>query len=148
VPLLVIWLAHAIWAALPASTHGLLYLVGDSRHADQRGPKHPVAQQGRQSQHYPWFFGMRFVRLRAAWDGYRVLVGFRIILPKHHTAYRNENVVFREMVGEFVPKGWAKLVMVGGVHLLKALGDRAGELGAQVGTGSGRAPSQWGQGPQ
>jgi len=89
---------------------------------------------------------MRFVRLRAAWDGYRVLVGFRVILPKHCAAYRNENVVFREMVGEFVPKGWAKLVMVGGVHLLKALGDRASELGSQVGTGCG--PSQWGPGPQ
>ena len=56
VPLLVSWLAHAILVALPAPTHGILYLVGDSRHADQRGSKNPVAQQGRQSQHHPWFF--------------------------------------------------------------------------------------------
>jgi hypothetical protein len=41
-------------------------------------------------------------------------VGFRLILPKHHAGYRSENALFREMVGEFVPPSWAKLVIVGG----------------------------------
>jgi hypothetical protein len=41
-------------------------------------------------------------------------VGFRIILPKRHAAYRSENVLFREMVEAFVPPPWAKLVIVGG----------------------------------
>ena len=50
----------------------------------------------------------------AAWDGYRVPVGFRIILPKRHTAYRSENALFRDMVGELAPPGWAKLAIVGG----------------------------------
>ena len=39
----------------------------------------------------------------AAWDGYRVPVGFRLILPTRHTAYRSENALFRDMVEEFVP---------------------------------------------
>jgi hypothetical protein len=43
----------------------------------------------------------------AGWDGYRVPVGFRLILPKRHPAYRTENALFSEMVGEFAPPCWA-----------------------------------------
>ncbi len=114
VPLLVSWLAQDLMAILPAPANGILYLFGDGSHADKRGTKHPVAQKGRISQHHPWFFGLRFVLLMAAWDGYRLPVGFRLILPKRHAGYRSENVLFREMVGEFVPPSWAKLVIVGG----------------------------------
>ena len=39
-------------------------------------------RQGRISQHHPWFFGLRFVLLMAAWDGYRVPVGFRLIVAQ------------------------------------------------------------------
>src|SRR5207247_8910887 len=35
-------------------------------------------------------------------------------LPKREAGYRSENALFREMVGEFVPPSWAKLVIVGG----------------------------------
>jgi hypothetical protein len=73
-----------------------------------------MAQKGRTSQHHPWFFGLRFVLLMAAWDGYRVPVSFRLILPKCHAAYRSENALFRAMVAAFVPPSWAKLVVVGG----------------------------------
>jgi Transposase DDE domain len=99
---------------LPPPANGILYLFGDGSHADKRGPKNPVAQTGRISQHHPWFFGLRFVLLMAAWDSYRVPVGFRLILPKRHAGYRSENALFREMVGAFVPPSWAKLVIVGG----------------------------------
>jgi hypothetical protein len=114
VHLLVSWLAQDLLMTLPAPTNGILHLFGDGSHADKRGTKNPVVQKGRISQHHPWFFGLRFVLLMAAWDGYRVPVGFRIILPKRHAAYRSENVWFREMVGEFVPPSWAKLIIVGG----------------------------------
>ena len=40
--------------------------------------------------------------------------GFRIILPKRHAGYHNENALFREMVREFKPPSWAKLVIVEG----------------------------------
>ena len=114
VPLLVSWLAQDLLATLPAPANGILYLFGAGSHADTRGTKNPVVQQGRISKHNPWFFGLRFVLLMAAWDGYRVPVGFRLILPKRHTAYRSENALFREMVEAFVPPSWAKLVIVGG----------------------------------
>jgi hypothetical protein len=114
VHLLVSWLAQDLVATLPAPANGILYLFGDGSHADQRGPKNPMAQQGRISQHHPWFFGLRFVLLMAAWDGYRLPVGFRLIVPKRHTGYRSENALLREMVSAFVPPKWAKLIIVGG----------------------------------
>ena len=114
VHLLVSWLAQDLMATLPPPSNGVLYLFGDGSHADKRGTKNPVVQKGRISTHHPWFFGLRFVLLMAAWDGYRVPVGFRLILPKRHAHYRSENVLLREMVGEFVPPSWAKLVIVGG----------------------------------
>jgi hypothetical protein len=114
VHLLVSWLAQDLVATLPAPANGILYLFGDGSHADKRGTKNPVAQKGRISQHHPWFFGLRFVLLMAAWDGYRLPVGFRLILPKRHAGYRSENALLRDMVEEFVPPRWAKLVIVGG----------------------------------
>src|SRR5262249_19213063 len=59
VPLLVRWLAQDLVATLPAPAHGILYLFGDGRHADKRGPQNPVAQKGRISQQHPWGFGRR-----------------------------------------------------------------------------------------
>ena len=114
VHLLVSWLAQDLVAILPAPANGILYLFGDGSHADKRGTKNPMAQKGRISQQHPWFFGLRFVLLMAAWDGYRIPVGFRLIVPKRHADYRSENALFREMVGAFVPPRWAKLVIVGG----------------------------------
>jgi Transposase DDE domain len=114
VHLLVSWLAQDLVATLPPPPNGILHLFGDGSHADKRGTKNPVGQKGRISQHHPWFFGIRFVVLMAAWDGYRIPVSFRLILPKGHAEYRSENALFREMVGEFVPPRWAKLVIVGG----------------------------------
>ena len=114
VHLIVHWLAQDLLVTLPPSTNGILYLFGDGSHADKRGTKNPVAQKGRISQQQPWFFGLRFVLLLAAWDGYRVPVSFRLILPKRHAHYRSENTLFREMVDEFIPPSWAKLVIVGG----------------------------------
>jgi hypothetical protein len=99
---------------LPPPANGVLYLFGDGSHADKRGTKNPLVQKGRISKHHPWFVGLRFVLLMAAWDGYRVPVGFRLIVPKRHDHYRSANVLFRELVSEFVPPRWAKLVIVGG----------------------------------
>jgi hypothetical protein len=114
VQLLVSWLAQDLLATLPPPPNGILYLFGDGSHADKRGTKNPVVQKGRISQHHPWFLGLRFVLLLAAWDGYRIPVGVRLLLPKRHAGYRSENALCREMVGEFVPPSWATLVIVGG----------------------------------
>src|SRR5213592_3754969 len=109
VHLLVSWFAQDLLVTLPPPANGILYLFGDGSHADKRGTQNPMVQKGRISQHHPWFFGLRFVLLMAAWDGYRMPVRFRLILPKRHADYRSENTLFREMVGAFVPPSWAKL---------------------------------------
>ena len=108
------WWAPARLTTVPAPAHGLLSLWGDGRHADQRGPKHPRGQQGRLSQHHPWFLGLRFVLRLAAWDGERSPVGCRRLRPKRHADDRSENAVLRARVGAFVPRRWAKGVIVGG----------------------------------
>jgi Transposase DDE domain len=114
VHLLVSWMAQDLIATLPPPSNRIIYLIGDGSQADKRGAKNPVAQKGRKSKYHPWFFGLRFVLLTAAWDGYRISVGFRIILPKRHPGYQNENALFREMVSEFLPPSWATLVIVSG----------------------------------
>ena len=114
VHLLVSWLAQDLVATLPAPANGILSLFGDGSHADKRGTKNPVAQQGRISQHHPWFFGLRFVLLMAAWDGYRLPVGFRLMRPKRYAGSRSAKALCRALVGAFVPPSWAKLVIVSG----------------------------------
>src|SRR4029453_12426685 len=114
VPLLVSGLAQDLVAPWPAPANGLLSLCGDGSHADTRGTKHPLVQQGRLSQPQPWCLGLRFVLRVAAWDGSRIPGGFRLILPKRHADYRSAHALFRARVGAFVPPRWAKLVMVGG----------------------------------
>jgi hypothetical protein len=114
VPLILSGLAHDLLVTLPAPANGIVSLFGDGSHADPRGTKTPGAQKGRTSKHPPGFFGRRFVVWMAAWDGDRIPLGGRLILPKRHAHYRSENVLFREMVGEGVPPSWATLVIVGG----------------------------------
>jgi hypothetical protein len=114
VPLLVSWLAQELVAPWPAPANGILDLLGDGRHADNRGTTKPVAPKGRLSQQHPGFCGRRCVLLLAAWDGSRLPVGFRRMLPTRHAGDRREHAVLRELVGAFGPPRWATLVSVGG----------------------------------
>jgi hypothetical protein len=114
VHLMVSWLAQELVATVPAPRNGWLDLCGDGRHADNRGPKNPGAQKGRISKPDPWFCGLRLVLLMAAWDGDRVPVGFRRILPKRHVGYRSDHGLLRAMGSECVPPSWATLGIVGG----------------------------------
>ena len=61
------WFADQALQAFPPPEDGLLSLVVDSPLKGQRGPKHPVAQQTRLSQHHPYGFGFRIVLLMAQW---------------------------------------------------------------------------------
>jgi len=112
--LLLSWWAQEALAGFPPPEEGVLYVWGDSSEAPKRGKKNPVAQKGRKSKHHPWFFGIRFVVLMAQWDVYRIPVDFRLIRPKTHPDYHNENTLFRQMVRAFTPPAWAQLVIVGG----------------------------------
>ena len=80
VHLLVAWWGQEVFTTLPPPRRGILSLVGDGRHTDKRGPKNLLAQKGLSGEHHPWFVGMRFARLSATWDGYRLPVALRLIL--------------------------------------------------------------------
>ena len=114
VHLLVAWGVEGALQTLPPPKDGTLYLVGDGSVKPKRGTQNPVAPKGRKSAHQPWFFGIRFVLLSATWDVYRLPVAFRLIRVKTHPAYQTENTLFREMVRQVVPPGWAQRVIVEG----------------------------------
>jgi hypothetical protein len=106
------WFAEATIRALPEPEDKVVYVVGDGSKKDKRGKKNPVAQKGRTSQHKAYFFGIKFVLLMVSWDVYRIPVDFCIVLPKGHPDYKTENELFREMLRNFKPPGWARLVVV------------------------------------
>ena len=108
------WFAQETIKTLPVPEDGVVYVFGDGSQKDKRGKKNPVAQKGRKSKWHPWFFGIRFVIMMVGWNVYRIPVSFRMILPKTHPDYQTENALFREMVKQFAPPAWAKLVIVGG----------------------------------
>jgi Transposase DDE domain len=114
VHLLIDWWFEETMATLPPPEDGILYLVGDGSDKPKRGKKNPLTQKGRKSQHKPWFFGIRFALLIVNWDTYRLPAAFRLIRPKSHPEYQKENELFREMVKQFNPPSWAKVVVVEG----------------------------------
>jgi Transposase DDE domain len=114
VHLLIEWWFQEAMETLPAPEDGILYLVGDGSDKPKRGKKNPMAQKGRKSQHKPWFFGIRFALLIVNWETYRLPAAFRLIRPKTHLGYRKENELVREMVTQFNPPSWAKVVVVEG----------------------------------
>jgi hypothetical protein len=111
---LVEWWVQEALNTLPPPKDGTMYLVGDGREKPQRGTQHPLAQQGRTSEHHPWVFGIRFALLSVNGDGSRCPGALRLIRPKTHPAYRTEQALFREMVSRLVPPAWATRVMVTG----------------------------------
>jgi hypothetical protein len=114
VHLLIEWWFQEAMQTLPAPADGIVYLVGDGSDKSKRGKKNPLAQKGRKSPHKPWFFGIRFALLIVNWETYRLPAAFRLIRPKSHPEYQKENELFREMVTQFTPPSWAKVVVVEG----------------------------------
>ncbi len=112
--LLVAWWVEEAMRTLPPPKDGTLYLAGDGSVKPKRGTQNPLAQKGRNSEHQPWFFGIRFALLIATWDVYRLPVAFRLIRRKTDPTYQTENALFREMVQRFVPPPWATRVVVTG----------------------------------
>jgi len=110
-------ITHFAWEAMnsfPPPKDGVVFMVGDSSHKNKRSQKNPAVQKGKQSKDSPWFFGIRFVLLAVCWDGYRIPVAVRIILPKNDPDYKKENALFREMVQQTVLPEWVRTVIVTG----------------------------------
>jgi hypothetical protein len=97
---------------LPPPEDGILSLVGDSTLKGTCGPKHPVAQRTRLSQHHPDVFGFRIVRLMAPWHVYRIPVDFTVIRRQDDPDDQTENALFRQMLHACRRPVWCQEVVV------------------------------------
>jgi Transposase DDE domain len=102
-------LATATLRALPPPADGGLYLIGDSTLKEKRGRKHPLGHTTRHSEHAPYTFGFEVVLLIASWDHVRVPVALALIDP---TCRGHQNILFRQMLKDFVPPSWVRHVVV------------------------------------
>ena len=108
------WFLSEIIKKLPIPEDKTIYVIGDGSKKEKRSKKNPYMQKGKIRTNAAWFFGIRFCVLMIAWGNYRIPVDFRILYPKKHKKYRNENKLFRDMLKQFVPPFWAKQVIVMG----------------------------------
>ena len=102
-------LATATLRALPPPADGVLYLIGDSTVKEKRGRKHPLGRTTRHSEHDPYTFGFEVVLLIASWEHVRVPVALALIDP---TCRGHQNILFRQMLRDFVPPTWARHIVV------------------------------------
>jgi DDE family transposase len=94
---------------LPPPSDGILYLIGDSTLKEKRGRKHPLGHTTRHGEHDPYLFGFEMVLLIASWGGVRVPVALAPIDP---TIKGHQNILFRQMLKNFVPPAWVRQVVV------------------------------------
>jgi hypothetical protein len=106
------WFADQALQALPPPEGGILSVVGDRTLKGKRGPKHPVAQKTRLSQHHPDVFGCRIVLLMAQWGVCRIPVDCALVRRQDDPDHAPENALFRQMLPAFRPPPWCQEVVV------------------------------------
>jgi Transposase DDE domain len=99
----------AVLAMLPPPADGVLHLTGDSTIADRTGEKQPLARKTRTNEYAPYVFGQALVLLIAQWGRYRVPVRAGVVDPQ---ITGHQNLLFRQMLQDFVPPVWVKEVIV------------------------------------
>lgn len=102
-------MAAATLRSLPPPADGVLYLLGDSTLKPKRGRKHPVGHFTRHGAHEPYRFGFEVVLMVASWDRVRVPIAVGLIEPQRRG---HQNILFRQMLKDFVPPTWVRQVVV------------------------------------
>ncbi len=102
-------LATATLRTLPPPADGVLYLIGDRTLKAKRGRQHPLGHTTRHGAHEPYTFGCEMVLLIASWSHLRVPVALAPIDPK---IKGHQNILFRQMLRDFVPPAWARQTIV------------------------------------
>jgi hypothetical protein len=102
-------MAQVTLALLPPPADRVLYLCGDKTLKGKRGQKHPLAHKTRMNEHSGYVFGFELVLLLASWGRYRVPVRLGLVDPKRPG---HPNLLFRQMLRDFVPPPWAQQVVV------------------------------------
>jgi len=94
---------------LPPRSDRVVYLVGDATIKGKRGKKHPLGRKLRINDHSGYTFGFEMVVLIACCGVYRIPVAIGLINPE---IKGHQNILFRQMIRDFVPPRWAKEVVV------------------------------------
>lgn len=102
-------LATTTLRSLPPPADGVLYLIGDSTLKPKQGRKHPVGHVTRHSEHDPYVFGFELVLLMASWGHVRAPIALGLIDP---TIRGHQNILFRQMLRDFVPPAWVRQIIV------------------------------------
>jgi Transposase DDE domain len=102
-------LSVATLTTLPPPADGVLHLTGDSTIAERTGEQQPLARKTRTNEYAPYVFGQALVLLIAHWGRYRVPVRAGVVDPQ---ITGHQNLLFRQMLQDFVPLGWVKAVIV------------------------------------
>lgn len=108
------WHCNQVWQVLPPSEDKVVELIVDKTIVDKTAKKHPYCKKAKSSTLSNWQYGFGVVILAVSWDNYRFPIDFRLVRPKQHPEYKNQNVLFQEMFAEFEAPKWAKMVMVVG----------------------------------
>jgi hypothetical protein len=108
-PAVVYAMAAATLRALPPPADGILYFIGDTTLKEKRGRKHPLAYTTRQSEQAPYTFGFEMVLLIASWGSCRVPIALAPIDPQ---CRGHQNILFRQMLKDFVPPAWVRQIVV------------------------------------
>jgi hypothetical protein len=102
-------MAAATLRTLPPPADGVLYLIGDSTVKDQRGRKHPLGHTTRHSEHDPSTFGFEMVLMIASGERFRVPIA---LVPIDPQMKGHQNILFRQLLQDFVPPSWTRPVVV------------------------------------
>ncbi len=102
-------MAQKVLRSLPPPSDGKLYLIGDTTLKPKRGRQHPLGLVTRQSEASPYTFGFNMVVLVAYWGRFRIPVAMATIDPKRRG---HQNILFRQMLRDFVPPSWVREVVV------------------------------------
>jgi hypothetical protein len=102
-------LSVAVLATLAPPADGVLHLTGDSTITARTGAHHPLARKTRTNEYASYVFGQALVLVIAQWGRYRVPVRAAVVEPpiKGH-----QNLLFRQLLKDFVPPAWVKRVIV------------------------------------
>jgi Transposase DDE domain len=102
-------LSLAVLATLPPPADGVLHLTGDSTITARTGAHQPLARKTRPNEYAPYVFGQALVLVIAQWGRYRVPVRAAVVEP---TIKGHQNLLFRQLLKDFVPPAWVKRVIV------------------------------------
>jgi hypothetical protein len=99
----------ATLATLPPPADGVLHLTGDSTITPRTGEQQPLARKTRTNEYAPYVFGQALVLMIAQWGRYRVPVKAAVLDPQ---IPGQQNLLFRQMLQDFVPPVGVKAVVV------------------------------------